>query len=207
MVLAAIVTAFAALFAFGVQVPDRFWWWMAANGVLWSAAALAADADLRRAIGRDLRNAPLRKALEGLASAAALYAVFAAGNAVLRGMGPSAGGRIDEVYALKEGVPEGRITALLTLVIGPAEEVIWRGFAQRRLAAWGGPRAGWAAATALYAGVHAGSGNPVLVLAALVGGAFWGGLYLQRGSLWTNAVSHTLWDLAVFVWFPFQTGA
>ncbi len=40
-------------------------------------------------------------------------------------------------------------------------------------------------------------------LAAVVGGAFWGGLFAWRGTLVAPMVSHALWDLAVVVWFPF----
>jgi hypothetical protein len=43
----------------------------------------------------------------------------------------------------------------------------------------------------------------MLVLAAAVCGLFWGVLYLRTGSILLVAVSHTLWDIAVFVLFPF----
>ncbi len=55
----------------------------------------------------------------------------------------------------------------------------------------------------LYTAVHLASGNIMLVLAAAVCGVFWGWLYLRYRSPVLNIVSHTLWDLAVFVVFPF----
>ena len=65
-------------------------------------------------------------------------------------------------------------------------------------------RPGIPLAAAVYAVVHAGSGNPMLVLAAAVCGLFWGYLYLRTDSVLLVAVSHTVWDLAVFVVFPFR---
>ena len=42
----------------------------------------------------------------------------------------------------------------------------------------------------------------MLVLAAGVCGLFWGFLYLRTGSLLINLVSHTAWDIAIFLLFP-----
>ena len=39
--------------------------------------------------------------------------------------------------------------------------------------------------------------------AALVCGAVWGGLYYRFKSPLLNVVSHTAWDVAVFLLFPF----
>jgi len=58
--------------------------------------------------------------------------------------------------------------------------------------------------TALYALVHVGSGNPMLVLAAAACGFFWGWLYMKTGSALLVIVSHTVWDIAVFLIVPFR---
>ena len=43
----------------------------------------------------------------------------------------------------------------------------------------------------------------MLVMAALVAGVVWGGLYrLYPRRMWAIIVSHAVWDVAVFVWFP-----
>jgi membrane protease YdiL (CAAX protease family) len=55
----------------------------------------------------------------------------------------------------------------------------------------------------LYAAVHLTSRNPVLILAALVCGLVWGYQYLKFKSVLANIVSHILFDLAVFLFFPF----
>jgi len=42
------------------------------------------------------------------------------------------------------------------------------------------------------------------VLAAALCGVFWGYLYLRLRSVWLNVISHLVWDLAVFMFFPFS---
>ena len=145
----------------------------------------------------------MAKTALGLVSAAALYGVFWGGNLLSRAwFGEWAGQGIDSVYGLKSGASLTRIVLLIALLIGPTEEVFWRGLLQRQFAARWGRWGAFLLATALYAGVHISSGNPMLVLAAVVCGVFWGLLYLWRGSVLLNVVSHTAWDLAVFVLFP-----
>jgi membrane protease YdiL (CAAX protease family) len=56
----------------------------------------------------------------------------------------------------------------------------------------------------LYAGIHLPTKNPVLILAALTCGVFWGGLYWATGRLVPVLVSHMLWDPAIFVIFPIR---
>jgi membrane protease YdiL (CAAX protease family) len=90
----------------------------------------------------------------------------------------------------------------MIFLIGPGEELFWRGFLQRRLQADYGPWYGFLISAAIYSLVHIGSGNPMLVLAAGVCGLFWGFLYLRYRSLLMNMVSHKLWDVAIFLLFP-----
>jgi membrane protease YdiL (CAAX protease family) len=44
----------------------------------------------------------------------------------------------------------------------------------------------------------------MLILAALVCGIFWGSLFLKYRSPLMLIVSHTLWDLLVFIVLPFS---
>ena len=90
----------------------------------------------------------------------------------------------------------------MMFVIGPGEELFWRGFLQRRLQGLLGRRIGWLLATGIYASIHLATGNPILVLAAGVCGAFWGWLYLRYRSMLLNAVSHTVWDIIIFILLP-----
>jgi membrane protease YdiL (CAAX protease family) len=42
----------------------------------------------------------------------------------------------------------------------------------------------------------------MLIMAALVAGAFWGGLYLWKRDLELVMISHSLWSAFIFAVFP-----
>jgi hypothetical protein len=193
---------FVPLFVIRSVGPLDFWWWMSADiGFLVGLGALL-DRGYVRALAVDLEEGVGRKVLFGLGSAAALYAVFWVGNVLSRMLFPFAGAGIEGVYGFKAGASPVRIVLLMVLVIGPGEELFWRAFLQRRwMRRWGAAR-GSIAVAILYALVHAAGGNAMLVLAAAVCGLFWGWLYLKTRSALLVAVSHTLWDLAAFVFLP-----
>jgi len=197
------VVLFVPLFVFRRLGPVDFWWWMSANIALLVVLGAAIDKNYLRSIAADVRSRPGRKILLGVLSAAALYGVFWIGNWASRVLFPFAGRGIGAAYDFKSGASLVRIVLLMAFWIGPGEELFWRAFLQRRWQARLGGFRGFLAAAALYALVHAGSGNPMLVLAAAVCGLFWGALYLRTRSLLLVAVSHTLWDLGVFIVFPF----
>ena len=85
----------------------------------------------------------------------------------------------------------------------PAEEIFWRGYVQRTLSLRWGANAGFAVSTLCYALVHAGACNFMLLMSALVAGVVWGGLYRFFPERFAAIIlSHALWDVAVFIWFP-----
>jgi hypothetical protein len=194
---------FIALFRFRRIGPLDFWAWLAANIVVALALAFAVDRGYARRLAADLRTGAVRKIVLGLASAAALYGVFAVGRLAALRLFPFAAGDIAAVYGLRAGVALPRVVLLIGLIIGPGEELFWRAFFQERTGATTRPIAGFVLTVLLYTAVHMASGNLMLVLAAAVCGLFWGALYLRFRSPLLNVVSHTLWDLAVFVVFPF----
>jgi membrane protease YdiL (CAAX protease family) len=194
---------FIALFRFGRLGPLDFWAWLALNIMAVLGLALAVDRGYARRLAADLRTRPVLKIAIGIASAAALYAVFALGRLIALRLFPFAAGGIAGVYALKAGTPLLRVVLLIGLVIGPGEELFWRGFLQERTGATTRPALGFALTALLYTAVHLASGNVMLVLAAAVCGVFWGALYLRFRSPLLNVVSHTLWDLLVFIVIPF----
>lgn len=194
---------FIALFRLRRLGPLDFWAWLALNIIIVVALAFLIDSSYTQRIRQDLSSGLLRKAALGVVSAAALYALFAVGRIVALRIFPFAGAGIDNVYALRAGVPVLRVAALIGLVIGPGEELFWRGFFQERTGATTSRSYGFALTALLYTAVHLASGNMMLVLAAAVCGVFWGWLYLRFRSPVLNIVSHTLWDLLVFVIFPF----
>ena len=194
---------FITLFRFRYLGPLDFWAWLAMNIAIVVALGFAVDRGYGRRLREDLRSGLLRKVVIGIVSAIALYAVFAAGRAAALGLFPFASEGIGRVYALRSGVPLFRIVLLIAVLIGPGEELFWRGFFQENAGARTGRRAGFVLASLLYTSVHLASGNIMLVLAAAVCGVFWGWLYLRFRSPLLNVVSHTVWDLLVFVVFPF----
>lgn len=205
------LTRFIALLAVVIFVPlfitrgvgrFDFWWWMSLNIALLTALAAALDPGWRNAVAGDLQKQIVQKVGWGVLAALGLYLVFYVGNTFSRILFPFAAANIENVYAFKSGAAPLRIALLMAIIIGPGEELFWRGFLQRRLQMEKGPFQGFLLATLLYAGVHIASGNAMLVLAAGVCGMFWGFLYLRTGSLLLNVVSHTVWDLAIFLFFP-----
>lgn len=194
---------FIALFRLRRLGPLDFWSWLSLNIVLVVALAFIIDRSYARRLLQDARSGLGRKLAFGIASAAGLYAVFAAGRILALRLFPFAAAGISNVYALRAGAPAWRVALLIGLVIGPGEELFWRGFFQERTGATTSRSFGFALTVLLYTAVHLASGNLMLVLAAAVCGVFWGWLYLRFRSPVLNIVSHTLWDLAVFVLFPF----
>jgi len=198
------VALFVPLFIFRAAGPLDFWWWMSANLVLLLALSTLLDKGYRPFLLANVRSRTVVKVGLGILAAALLYGIFFVGNGLSRQVLPFAGEGITRIYNIKQGAAPLRIVGLMFLLIGPGEELFWRGFLQRRLQVHFGGFIGWLLATALYAVVHAGSGNLMLVLAAGVCGLFWGFLFLWSRSLLLVAVSHTVWDLAVFFLFPFS---
>lgn len=188
IVLAAV--AWGALFGLG---RADFWSRAAVAGVAIGAYAIV----VQRSELEDLLRPTVVDVVIGVAAAAVLYGVFWCGDSILRRWLPAAAAQVDDLYGVRSADRPARppITAVL-LVVGPCEELFWRGLVQAR--------AGVLLALAAYAAVHLWERKAVLVLAAIVGGAFWGGLFAWRGTLVAPIVSHALWDLAVVVWFPFD---
>lgn len=139
----------------------------------------------------------------GVLTAVALWAVFWLGDRVSSLLFDFARPQVEAIYGIRSGASPWLLSALMLFLIGPAEEIFWRGYVQRTLSSRFGRNAGFAVATLLYAAVHIPSFNFMLVMAALVAGAAWGALYRFFPSrLPAIVISHALWDAAVFIWFP-----
>ncbi|KKK91976.1 hypothetical protein LCGC14_2707550 [marine sediment metagenome] len=179
-----------------------FWWWMSTNLTILLVLVTIFDRHWWSEIRIDIKHQTLWKVGFGILSALFLYIVFYAGNIVSRQIFSFAKSGIENVYAFKSGVSPFRIAVLMVLLIGPGEELFWRGFLQRRLQMEQGRWRGFIIATSIYTLVHLASGNAMLILAAGLCGLFWGFLYVQKGSILLNIVSHTVWDVAIFLLFP-----
>ncbi|MBQ8581619.1 MAG: CPBP family intramembrane metalloprotease [Alistipes sp.] len=175
-----------------------FWQMMAGSAlILSSLATLFAPAWWNR-LKFDLPNI-----LFGVVVAVVLWGVFWVGDKVASWMFDFARPQVDLIYGIKEGQSPWVLSLLLLLLIGPAEEIFWRGYVQERMGKKWGLTRGYLIATACYTLVHLPSCNFMLVMASLVCGAAWGFLYRYFPDRFTGIViSHALWDAAVFVWFP-----
>ncbi len=146
----------------------------------------------------------LRSLLLGLFSALILYSIFLLGNKLAPIILPGAKTQVGGIYSLGAGANKVFIFLLLFFITGPGEEIFWRGFLQDRLMQRWGKFTGYLMTTALYAGVHVFSWNAMLILAALVAGAFWGFLYLWKRDLLVQITSHSFWSAVIFAVAPVQ---
>ena len=191
--LVAAVAAFTATFR---GPRPRFWQRMTATGLSLGCFALLASRPSRSTRIRP-SDVPL-----GLASAATLYVTFAAGDRFARRFVPTGEREIRDIYALRTLRPRGEIATRLALIIGPAEELFWRGLVQNALMRRFGRSRGAALAAGAYGGVHVVTGNFTLFGAAGIAGAHWCALYAAGVPLGALVVSHITWDVWIFLVQP-----
>ena len=185
--------AFAATFR-GPRAA--FWDRMTLTGLTLGGYALVASPVLRRT-----RIRPRDLAL-GFASAGALYATFRAGDRFARRFVSSGERDIADIYALRMLRPAEELAGRLATIIGPAEELFWRGYVQAGLMAAFGRWPGSALAALAYGGVHLVTGNFTLFGAAGIAGAHWCLLYGAGVPLGALVVSHVTWDIWIFLVQP-----
>ena len=176
----------------------NFWYTMT-----FSAVALTSLALLDGGIRCQPSGRWWQQLLGGIVLAALLWGCFWVGDKVSSWLLPFARTQVDGVYAMKTGLAPWLIAVLLLTVIGPAEELFWRGYVQERLSRRLGTFTAFAVTTAVYTLIHIWSLNFMLIMAALVAGVVWGFLYWLRPQ-WLPAlvISHALWDALVFVILP-----
>lgn len=191
--LAAAYVAFAITFR---GPKERFWQRMTRTGAVLGTLALAADPSLRRTRIR------ARDVTMGLAAAAGLYGIFRVGDRAARRLMPKGGQEIDAVYGLRQLRPAGELAVRLGVIIGPAEELFWRGLVQRLAAKVHGRWQGAALTAGAYAGAHAVTGNLTLIGAAGVAGAYWSALSAAGLPMGALIVSHVAWDVWIFLIAP-----
>jgi membrane protease YdiL (CAAX protease family) len=191
--LAAAGVAFTATFR---GPRPQFWQRMTLTGLGLGSLAILTSAPARRT-GVRWWHVPL-----GLLSAAVLYVTFQLGDRFARRFVPAGDREIREIYALRTLRPKEEIAARLATIVGPAEELFWRGMIQEALMRRYGRWTGAALATMAYGGVHVTSGNFTLMGAAGVAGAHWSALYAAGVPLGALIVSHVAWDIWIFLVQP-----
>lgn len=176
----------------------NFWWMMTGSACVLSIFATLFEPGWWKRV-----NITVSQVALGLLIAVALWGVFWIGDKLSQLMFDFARPQVDTIYGMKDGESPWLLTGLMLFLIGPAEEIFWRGYVQDKLSHRWGANLGFVVTTAIYAIVHAGSFNFMLTMAALVAGAAWGLLYRFFPQKFAAIIiSHAVWDVAVFIWFP-----
>ena len=176
----------------------NFWVMMTCSGATLTLYSTWAAPGWWKDIRLDFSNIAL-----GLVIAAALWGVFWLGEFFSTILFDFARPQVDMIYGMKEGENPVVLTLLMLFIIGPAEEIFWRGYIQKQLSLKWNPNIGFIVTTLVYSLVHISKMNFMLIMAAAVAGFIWGLLYrLYPEKLGAILISHAMWDCAVFIWFP-----
>jgi membrane protease YdiL (CAAX protease family) len=176
----------------------NFWVMMTCSGATLTLFTCWARPHWWKEVRLDLSNIVL-----GVALAAVLWGVFWLGEYLSTLIFDFARTQVDSIYGMKEGENPFVLTLLMLLIIGPAEEIFWRGCIQNRLTARWNPDMGFILTTLVYGLVHVSKFNFMLIMAAMVAGFVWGLAYrFFPERLGAIIISHAIWDCAVFIWFP-----
>ena len=183
--------------------PD-FWIVMSCSAVVLASLAMLFTPDRSELLKIEK---PLLQLLGGVLIAFALWGVFWIGDRLSSMLFDFARPEVDAVYAMKQGSSPRLIAVLLLGLIGPAEELFWRGYVQRSLSRLLHGRRpedlAFVLTVMVYALMHLWSFNFMLIMAAMVAGAVWGFIYrICPKALPALIVSHALWDALIFVILP-----
>ena len=182
----------------------NFWVCMTASALILTCLAFAFGGKESIGTDSDLPGAKTSTVLLGILIAVALWGIFYVGDKLSQLLFSFSRAQVNLIYNIKGNVSPTLLALLLLFIIGPAEEIFWRGYIQRTLSKRLSPFIAFLLTTACYTLVHLPSGNFMLIMAALVCGIVWGGLYwLMPQNLRAIIISHALWDAAAFVWLPF----
>ncbi len=174
-----------------------FWFKIAISALILAGTSLALQSSTHLRFSLNWRNICI-----GIFSAILLYLIFWAGKSISTAILPFAAEQVGQIYGKGKGTSTWVIVLLLFFVTGPCEEIYWRGCLQQQLSNRLGTLLGWILASAIYAGVHIFSGNFMLVGAAGVAGAYWGGMYCLFEDISPVIISHALWSTFIFAVMP-----
>lgn len=176
----------------------NFWIMMTCSGIVLTSYSTWASPGWWKDVTFDVSNIVL-----GVLLAVVLWGIFWIGDCLSSLMFDFARPQVDMIYGMKDGENPWILTGLMLLIIGPAEEIFWRGYIQNSLSRRWSPNIGFIVTTLIYGLVHLPKFNFMLIMAAFVAGFVWGLAYRffpeKFGAI---VISHALWDCAVFIWFP-----
>lgn len=206
------------IITFGIFLASLLWFIMFAefteigyiihNSYFWiamtiSASSLAIFSILtQKETFKSLLKINKKLILIGLGHAVLLYGLSRLGVFIAQNMFDFVVPQIEAIYTTKTQLDSIYIGLLLIFIIGPSEEIFWRGFVQNKLSQISNPKKALIITTIIYCLVHIWAFNPMLLLAALVLGLHWGLLFYKYKSLVPGIISHALWDAMIFVFFP-----
>jgi membrane protease YdiL (CAAX protease family) len=176
----------------------NFWIMMTCSGIILTSYSTWARPLWWKDVKLDFNNIAL-----GVLLAAALWGVFWVGDRLSSLMFDFARPQVDMIYGMKEGENPWVLTFLMLFIIGPAEEIFWRGFVQRGIAMRSTANMAFIVTLLIYGLVHIWKFNFMLIMAAFVCGFVWGIAYrLWPKQLFALIISHAVWDTLVFVVWP-----
>lgn len=176
----------------------NFWVMMTCSGVILTAYSTITCPGLWKNLRMGWSDIAI-----GILLAAALWCVFWIGDRLSSLMFDFARPQVNLIYGMKEGENPIALSLLMLFIIGPAEEIFWRGYIQNNFSKRWNPNIGFIVTTLIYGLVHISKFNFMLIMAALVAGFIWGLAYrFFPERLGAIILSHALWDCAVFIWFP-----
>jgi membrane protease YdiL (CAAX protease family) len=188
---AVVVAVVAWLLLFGGR-RDDIWprtWVVAGALIIASAIALVSLGRLGEVIGPVGPPQLLAGAGVGVAWLVATHV----GHAVLCRLFPSFVEQVRDLYGLGADEPARRVLGPI-LAMALAEELLFRGVVHTL--------AGFAAGVAVYGAVQVIERKWVLVLAAVLGGIVWGGLYEWTGGIVAPFVAHAIWTASLTLVWP-----
>ena len=176
----------------------NFWIMMTCSGLILTTYSTWTNPAWMKDVRFDFSNIAI-----GVLLAAALWVVFWLGEFFSTLLFDFARPQVDMIYGMKEGENPWVLTALMLFIIGPAEEIFWRGYLQKNFTERWNPDVAFAVTSLMYSLVHISKFNFMLIMAAMVAGIVWGLAYrFFPEKLGAIIISHALWDCAVFIWFP-----
>jgi membrane protease YdiL (CAAX protease family) len=145
----------------------------------------------------------LTYSMYGLLSGILLYFLFWLGHFFIDVLNLPFQKEITKLYKLYSPTHIWQYLVLLCFIV-PGEEFFWRGFVQNRLSRFMGNTYSILIGALLYASVQIYSGTFIHIFSALFAGLFWGFLYSWKKSIPLVVVSHLIFDLFIFILFPFR---
>lgn len=185
------------LMYFTFQDRTIFWYMFTATWLLLMSYAIFY-------LKADAKSSFLTYSLYGIVSGIILFALFWTGNFLISLLHLPFAGEISRLYRYFAPSQIWHYIVLFLFIV-PGEELFWRGFVLKRmLVSKISMKSSVILAAILYASVQLYSGYFIHFAAALIAGLFWGFLYAWKRSLNMIIISHLVFELLVFVLFPFR---